>query len=188
MVTAGAMVKMLEVAWYPVKQSKETFSLIQLEMKYEPTKEMKQEIWSGGLYAVGVPLPQGITSPEYFKSLRSHWIHNHGIGAAQVMILLTIMVAKFVWERRGGGNVFWFCANWVAMFWIGAGILGGNLMPDVTGLSQRVMYCGIYFWMLIVVRQIERLKSLEIKAEFQIPGISAPERQDAAVTDTPLQA
>ena len=164
-VAAVAMVNLLEVAWYPFKPSMEAFSQIQQEMKLLPAKEKKQEIWSVGLYAVGVPLPQGINSPEYFKSLRSHWLHNHGIGSAQVMILLTIMVSKFLWERRGSGNVFWFCANWLAALLIAAGILGGHLLPDVNGLSQRVMYSGIYFWILIVVRQIERQRRLEVQAE-----------------------
>ena len=62
-----------------------------------------------------------------------------------ILILLTIMVSKFLWGRRGGGNVFWFCANWVAALLIAAGILGGHLLPDVNGLSQRVMYSGIIF-------------------------------------------
>ena len=68
-------------------------------------------------------------------------------------------------------------------------------MPDVNGLSQRVMYSGIYFWMLIVVRQIERERRWGVQAEtlkireteFQSPGISDPEGQNATVTDTPLQ-
>ena len=155
-VAAVAMVNLLEVAWHPFKPSREAFSQIQQELKGEATKEMKQEIWSSGLYAVGVPLPEGSKSPEYFKSLRAHWLHNHGIGLAQVMILLTIMVAMFLWERRGGGNVFWYCGNWVAVLLIAAGILGGQLLPDLNGLSQRVMYFGFYLWMLMVVRQIER--------------------------------
>jgi hypothetical protein len=93
---AIAMVKMLEVAWYPFKPSRETFSQIQMEMVLEPTKETKLEMWSGGLYAVGLPLPEGIASPQYFKTLRSSWIHQHGIGGAQVLILLTIMGSRFL--------------------------------------------------------------------------------------------
>ena len=59
-VAAIAMVKMLEEAWYPFKPSRETFSQIQMEMDQMPTKAIKLEMWSGGLHAVGLPLPEGI--------------------------------------------------------------------------------------------------------------------------------
>lgn len=68
-VAAIAMVKMLEVAWYPFKPSRETFSQIKTEMDQMPTREMKLEMWNGGLYAVGLPLPDGIASPQYFNTL-----------------------------------------------------------------------------------------------------------------------
>jgi hypothetical protein len=35
-----------------------------------------------------LPLPEGIASPQYFKTLRSSWIHQHGIGGAQVQIIV----------------------------------------------------------------------------------------------------
>ncbi len=160
LVAAIAMVKMLEVAWYPFKPSRETFHEIQQVSASGPTPEMKQKMWKGGLYAMGVPRPEWVRSPEYLASLRSHWLHQHAIGAAQVMVMLTIMVAKFLWKRPEGGNAFWECANWVVMLWLVAGILGALLLPDLNGVSQRVMYFGFYLWMLIVVRQIQRQRHL----------------------------
>lgn len=73
-----------------------------MEMKREPTHEAKLEMWSGGLYALGLPLPVGATSPTYFKSLRHHWIHNHAFGWAQVFVLVAIMGASFIWMRVSG--------------------------------------------------------------------------------------
>ena len=152
---AIAMVKMLEVAWYPFKPSRETFSQIQMEMDQMPTKEMKLEMWSGGLYAVGLPLLEGIASPQYFKTLRSSWIHQHGIGGAQVLIILTIMGARFLWERRGPDRRFWSRAQWVVLLFVVGGICGRLWFPDLNGVTQRVAYLGIYIWMLIIVREIE---------------------------------
>jgi hypothetical protein len=161
-VAAVAMVKMLEVAWYPFKPSRETFSQIQMEMDQMPTKEIKLEMWSGGLYAVGLPLPEGIASPQYFKTLRSSWIHQHGIGGAQVLILLTIMGSRFLWERRRPDRrfwrSFWFWAQWVVLLLVAGGIFGRLWFPDLNGVTQRVAYLGIYLWMLIIVREIERLR------------------------------
>ena len=155
---AIAMVKMLEVAWYPFKPSRETFSQIQMEMGQLPTHEAKLAMWSGGLYAVGLPLPDGIASPQYFKTLRSSWIHQHGIGGAQVLILLTIMGSRFLWERRGPGRQFWSWAQWVVLIFAAGGIFGRLWFPDLNGVTQRVAYLGIYIWMLIIVREIELLR------------------------------
>ncbi len=155
---AIAMVKMLEVAWYPFKPSRETFSQIQQEMDQEPTKEIELEIWSGGLYAVGLPLPEGIASPQYFKTLRSSWIHEHGIGGAQVLIILTIMGSRLLWDRRGPDRRFWSRAQWVVLLFVVGGAFGRVFLPDLNGVTQRVAYLGIYIWMLIIVREIELLR------------------------------
>jgi hypothetical protein len=157
-VAAIAMFKMLEVAWYPFKPSRETFSQIQSEMDQMPTREMKLEMWNGGLYAVGLPLPDGIASPQYFKTLRCSWIHQHGIGGAQVLIILTIMGARFLWERRGQDRRFWSLAQWVVLLFVVGGIFGRLWFPDLNGVTQRVAYLGIYIWMLIIVREIELLR------------------------------
>jgi hypothetical protein len=50
--------------------------------------EAELEMWRGGLNALDLPLPEGIASPQYFKTLRSSWIHQHGIGGAQVQIIV----------------------------------------------------------------------------------------------------
>jgi hypothetical protein len=163
-VAAIAMVKMLEVAWYPFKPSRETFSQIQMEMNQEPTKEIKLEMWRGGLSAVGLPLPEGIASPQYFKTLRSSWIHQHGIGGAQVLIILTIMGSRILWERRGPDRRFWSRAQWVVLLFVVGGICSRVFLPDLNGVSQRVADLGIYIWMLVIVREIElgrRLKASE---------------------------
>lgn len=154
-VAAIAMFKMLEVAWYPFKPSRETFSQIQTEMDQMPTKEMKLEMWNGGLYAVGLPLPDGIASPQYFKTLRSSWIHQHGIGGAQVLIMLAILSSSFLWERQKPVYRFWSQAQWVVMLFVAGGILGRLWFPDLNGVTQRVAYFGIYLWMLVIVREIE---------------------------------
>jgi hypothetical protein len=154
-VAAIALFKMLEVAWYPFKPSKETFSQIQTEMDQMPTREMKLEMRNGGLYAVGLPLPDGIASPQYFKSLRSSWIHQHGIGGAQALIILAIVGSRFLWERRKPVYRFWAQAQWVVMLFVAGGILGRLWFPDLNGVTQRVAYLGIYLWMLVIVREIE---------------------------------
>jgi hypothetical protein len=155
---------MLEVAWYPFKPSRETFSQIQMEMNQEPTKEIKLEMWRGGLSAVGQPLPKGIASPQYFKTLRSSWIHQHGIGGAQVLIILTIMGSRILWERRGPDCRFWSRAQWVVLLFVVGGVCSRVFLPDLNGVTQRVAYFGIYLWMLVIVREIElgrRLKASE---------------------------
>jgi hypothetical protein len=165
-IAAIAMVKMLEVAWYPFKPSRETFSQIQTEMDQTPTHEAKLEMWRGGLYAIGLPLPEGIASPQYFKALRSSWIHQHGIGGAQVLIILTIMGSRLLWERRGPDRRFWSRAQRVVLIFVVGGIFGRLWFPDLNGVTQRVAYLGIYIWMLIIVREIELgRKHLEVKAE-----------------------
>ncbi len=194
-VAAVAMVKTMEVAWYPFKPSRETFSQIQREIKSGPARDTKVEIWSGGLYAVGLPLPDGIASPQYFKSLRSSWIHQHGIGGAQVLILLTIIGSRFLWERRRPDRrfwrSFWFWAQWVVLILVAGGVFGRLWFPDLNGVTQRVAYFGIYLWMLVIVREILKVNAENLRdssAEyFQNHGISVAEMQDATVIDTPLQ-
>jgi hypothetical protein len=93
---------------------------------------------------------------SYFKTLRSSWIHQHGIGGAQVLIILTIMGSRFLWERRGPDRRFWSRAQWVALLFVVGGICGRLWFPDLNGVTQRVAYFGIYLWMLIIVREIEQ--------------------------------
>ena len=95
---------------------------------------------------------------SYFKTLRSSWIHQHGIGGAQVLIILAIIGARFLWERRGPDRRFWSRAQWVVLLFVVGGICGRLWFPDLNGVTQRVAYLGIYIWMLIIVREIELLR------------------------------
>jgi len=157
---AIAMVLLLQAAWVPFKPDRETFSQIQIEMAQQPTREEKREIWHGGLYAVGVPLPEEATSPAYFKSLRSHWIHQHALGWAQVLVIVTIFGASFLWSNWGLDGRFWrsfmFWADWVVLILVGGGLLGRLWLPEFNGLTQRLCYLGFYLWLLVIVREIER--------------------------------
>ncbi len=145
-----------------------------MEMTEEPNHEAKLAIWSGGLYALGSPLPVGATSPTYFKSLRHHWIHNHALGCAQVFVLVAFMSASFIWRSKRPDGRFWrvflFWAEWVVLFFVVAGVAGQLWLPEYNGLTQRIMYFGFYLWLLVIVREILR------------------QRQDATVTDAPLQS
>ena len=69
------------------------------------------------------------------------------------------MGAALLWRRPANGPDFWLCANLVAVIWVGAGALGMLKQPCYMGLFQKVMYLGFYFWMWIVVREIEQLAS-----------------------------
>ena len=148
-VAAIAMVKMLEVAWYPYKPSKEAFHEIQQEDAYGPTKAMKQEMWSGGLYAMGVPRPAWVRSPQYLADLRSHWIHQHAIGSAQVLIMVAIMASSFLWERRRPDRRFWrgfwFWAQWVVLILVAGRIFKPTTSsrpqwPDPTSRVSRNLH------------------------------------------------
>ena len=55
-VAALAMVKMLEVAWYPYRPDREAFHGIQQEAAWGATEEMTHEMWTGGLYAISLVL------------------------------------------------------------------------------------------------------------------------------------
>ena len=103
-VAAIAMVKMLEVAWYPYKPSKEAFHEIQQEDAYgtDESDEAGDVEWRP--YAMGVPRPEWVRSPQYLSDLRSSWIHQHGIGGAQVLILFTIMGIQNPMGKEGAGS------------------------------------------------------------------------------------
>ena len=101
---------------------------------------------------------------SYFTTLRSSWIHQHGIGGAQVLIILTIMGSRILWERRGPDCRFWSRAQWVVLLFVVGGVCSRVFLPDLNGVTQRVAYFGIYLWMLVIVREIElgrRLKASE---------------------------
>jgi hypothetical protein len=157
-VAAIAMVKMLEVAWVPIKPDKETFALIQQEMARTPTHETMLKIWGGGLNSLDLPVPEGVTSPAYLKSLQSHWIHQKAISGARFLILATIMGACLLWESKGPDNKLSSYAQCMALIWIVVGLLGREWLPGFGGLTQRFTYLGIYLWMLIVVWEIEQVR------------------------------
>ncbi len=157
---AIAMVLVLQAAWVPIKPDKKTFHEIRQEEAWGPTKERKQEMWSGGLYAVGVPRPEWVRSPEYLASLRSHWIHQHALGWAQVLVVVAIATSFFLWSSRRLDGRFWrsfmFWAEWVVLILVGGGLLGRLWLPEFNGLTQRLTYLGFYLWLLVIVREIER--------------------------------
>jgi hypothetical protein len=69
------------------------------------------------------------------------------------------MGAALLWRRQVNGPDFWLFVNFVAVIWVGAGGFGMRQQPCYMGLFQKVMYLGFYFWMWIVVREIERMAS-----------------------------
>ena len=190
-VAALAMVKMLEVAWYPYRPDRETFHGIQQEAACGATEEMKQEMWTGGLYAMGMPRPQWVRSPEYLASLRSHWIHQHAIGSAQVLVMVAIMGSSFLWERRRPDRRFWrgfwFWAQWVVLILVAGGIFGRLWLPEFNGLTQRVTYLGFYFWMLVIVREIERQRSVAANAGTAHSGELEMNLENVGETSTLLE-
>jgi len=156
-----AMVFLLQAAWVPFKPDREAFHAIQKEaVSGEASPERKREMWNRGLYAMGISRPEWVRSPEYLASLRSHWIHLHALGWAQMWVMLTILSSTFVWSSRSRDGRFWrvflFWAEWTVLLLIGAGILGRTWFPDYPGLTQRLMYLGFYVWLLVIVREIER--------------------------------
>ena len=55
------------------------------------------------------------------------------------------------------------------------GIFGRLWFPDLDGMTQRIMCFGIYLWMLIIVREIERLRlpaaEMNLKNVGQTPAL-----------------
>ena len=164
-VAAMAMFEMLEIAWYPFKPSRESFTQIQQEIKKEPTARMMDESWSLGLYATGVTVPGRMNSPAYLKSLRSHWLHQQAIGSVQPLIFLTMLGGLFLWNGPTPRPNRWTRDNKSVQVWVLLAAIGCLLMPDYTGLAQRLMYLGIYVWMHIVVREIERVRGVAKETE-----------------------
>ena len=82
------------------------------------------------------------------------------IGWAQVMVMVAILGASFVWRWRSSEGRFWrlflFWAEWVVLIIVAAGIFGRLWRPEFSGLTQRVTYLGFYLWLLVIVREIER--------------------------------
>jgi hypothetical protein len=104
--------------------------------------------------------------PKYDASLRAYWLHRQGIYLAQLQILLSMIGAMFLWERRGPDRKNWSRAQWVVLLWIMTGLLIRIWQPNLVSLAQRLLYFGFYLWMLIIVREIELgRRHLDIKAE-----------------------
>jgi hypothetical protein len=104
--------------------------------------------------------------PKYDASLRAYWLHRQGIYLAQLQILLSMIGAMFLWERRGPDRKYWSRAQWVVLLWIMTGLLIRIWQPNLVGLAQRLLYFGFYLWMLVIVREIELgRRHLDIKAE-----------------------
>ncbi len=157
-IAAIAMFQMLDMAWYPMKPNREAFERIQEEVINAPVeKKIDAEIRVASNIA-GFDHGWILESSEYLRSIRSYWLHTHAGTSAQKLILLTMMGAALLWRRRVNGPDFWLCANFVAVIWIGAGGIGAQQHPCYIGLFQRIIYIGFYFWMWIVVREIERQK------------------------------
>ena len=155
-VAAVAMVSTLEVAWYPMKPSWETFERIQAEIDGALLEQKSAKENQVTRNIAGFDLGWETDSSQYLTSLRSYWLHAHAATFAQKLILLTLMGAALLWRRQVDGPDFWLGANFVAVLWVGAGALGMRQQPCYTGLFQIVMLTGFFFWMWIIVREIEK--------------------------------
>jgi hypothetical protein len=73
---------------------------------------------------------------------------------AQVLIIITIVGASFLWSNWGLDGRFWrnfmFWADWGVLILVGAGLLGRLLLPEFNGLTQRLSYLGFYLWLLVI--------------------------------------
>jgi len=198
---AIGMAMMLQVAWFPLKPSLAEFTSIQEEANRPPAVNVAKPKRKAALDFKAVAEFNRMEVPKYDTSLRAHWLHCQGIDLAQFQILLSIIGARFLWERRGPDRKYWSWAQCVVLLWIVAGLLIQKLQPNFVGLSQRLVYLGLYFWMLVVVREIElKKREMAAKAEtLKIPeakmeniahshGIPGTEGQSATVIDAPLQS
>lgn len=147
-------VMMLQIAWYPMKPSREAFAEIEREAarKYHPITLTNDSVLDFRVVAESAPM----SSPKFDASLRSFWIHQQSVGWAQAMIFLSMFGAKLLWEKYVPNRKYWMKMQWIALIWIVGGLLSYLLRPNYVGLAQRITYFGFYFWLLVVVKEIER--------------------------------
>lgn len=153
---AVGMAAMLQVAWYPIKPTQEGFAEIQREANRKAGDQASLVKTDPALDFKAVAESSHMATPKLDASLRNHWLHNQAIGWAQVCIMLVLIGALFLWDRRDSGYWYWTVAHLVLLLWIGGGFLGRVLLPEFPGLTQRFAYIGFYLWLLVVVREIER--------------------------------
>jgi hypothetical protein len=160
-VAAIGMFKMAEVAWFPEKPSEASMVRMQEEFQNATTDSRSEEIWWSSLSVVGKPVPKSLRLHEYRKNLRSFWLHSRGVYIAQVMILLTLAGAGCLWRDFAVSEGHWLRLHWGFLLWGLMGILGSWLFPSFSGLYQRAVYVGAYFWMRLVVETIERERRIQ---------------------------
>lgn len=152
-VAAGVgMVNLLEVTWHPMKPSREIHERIEAEAGGLP--EQRMEIVESH--------PRRRISP-YQESVRSFWLHAGASDSAQRMILLAMTGTLFLWRGKTRHPARWFGLHQMALAWIVAAALGGVWLPAYPGIHQRLAFIGVYFWMRIVVREIERSSATKME-------------------------
>lgn len=157
-VAAVAMVRMLDVAWYPMMPSQDVFGRIQREIEKAPIEKKADAVCRIARNITGADGGWRTNSPEYLKSLRSYWLHDQGNFDVQRLILVTMAGALFLWRRPQAGPDLWLRANWGALIWIAIGVVGSAVVPGYGGLFQRVAFFGVYLWMWIIFREIQRVR------------------------------
>ncbi len=170
---ATGMAMMLQAAWYPLKPTRAEFENIQEEANRQAAANRMKTTSDAALDFKTVAEANRAEAPRFDASLRAHWLHSQGIHAAQVLILLTIIGARFLWQRRGPGWKYWSWAHWLVLFWILAALLTRIAEPNFVGLSQRLMVFGIYYWMLVIVREIEPHRSTAANDGIGMPNPGA---------------
>jgi len=152
---AIGMAMMLQTAWFPLKPSLAEFKSIQEEANRHPAANARKPKSYAALDFKAVAELNRMEVPKYDASLRAYWLHRQGIYLAQFQILLSMIGARFLWERHVSDRKYWSRAQWVVLLWIMTGLLIRIWQPNFVGLAQRLLYFGFYLWMLIIVREIE---------------------------------
>jgi hypothetical protein len=150
-VVAGVgMVNLLEVAWHPMKPTRDIHDRIRAEAESPPDEHM----------GMAVSHPRTGISP-YHVSVRSFWLHAGASDSAQRMILLAMTGTLFLWRGKTGHPARWLRLHQMALAWIIVAALGSVWLPGFPGIHQRLAWIGVYFWMRIVVREIERTRAAQ---------------------------
>jgi hypothetical protein len=77
------------------------------------------------------------------------------------MILLAMTGTLFLWRGKTGHPARWLRLHQMALAWIIVAALGSVWLPGFPGIHQRLAWIGVYFWMRIVVREIDRTRAAQ---------------------------
>ncbi|MCB1130197.1 MAG: hypothetical protein KDN05_03650 [Verrucomicrobiae bacterium] len=160
---AITMFQLHQVAVNPVRSPELTIRHLQEELNKGPVDKAKEQIWRIALKATGHEIPPGVPVRTYVANYERDRLHVAGIRPASYLLIVAFVGSYSLWKPQGGEIKKWRIRHALVVAVILVALGFSVWVPAWPGLSQRIMYLGVYVWFWVLLGAMRRESALMVR-------------------------